>query len=115
MLQSLQPSRLVRLSTFVLLLTVTVPTLGDTIVLKNGLIYRGTTQQDNTLVFVYDGLKQVVIRDSKIARRVADNSVGNKEVFKLDQPIVQHAGVMPKEAYDIKASRWNERAQRTFE
>src|SRR3954470_21692991 len=92
-----------------------VAAFGDNIVMRNGLVSRGAAHQDNTLVYIFDGLKQVVVRDSKIAKRVPDSSFNNKEVFKLEQPLVQHAGVMPREAFDIKASPWNDRGRRSFE
>src|SRR5215208_5992064 len=98
-----------------LLLAVATPALGDNVVLKNGIVYRGTVDKDNTLVFIFDGLKRIVTRDSKIARVEADGAFGNGEVFDISQPLVQHSGVMPKEAFDIKTTPWNDRARRTFE
>src|SRR5437763_11524294 len=115
MLQASRPRRPAPSLAVLALLVAAVPALGDNIIMKNGLVYRGAVQQDNTLVYVFDGLKQVVIRDSKIAKRVPDSTFNNKEIFKLEQPLVQHAGVMPKEAFDIKASPWNDRGRRSFE
>lgn len=89
--------------------------LGENVILKNGTVYRGAVDQDNTLVSVFDGLKRVVVRDSKIARREANSSFGNWEVFKIEQPLIQHSGAMPREAYDIKATPWNNVGRRTFE
>lgn len=87
---------------------------GDNVILKNGIVYRGTVDQDNTLVSVFDGLKRVIIRDSKISRREPNTAFGNWEVFKLVQPLITHSGSMPKEAYDIEATPWNDRGRRTF-
>ena len=53
----------------------------DTVVLKNGNVYRGVIDRDNTLVYVFDGLKRVVVRDSKIARIEPDASFRNLEWF----------------------------------
>src|SRR5215212_4196446 len=98
-----------------LLLALATPALGDNIVLKNGIVYRGSVDKDNTLVFIFDGLKRVVTRDSKIARIEADSSFGNWEVFKLVQPLELHGGLMPKEASDIRATPWDDKGRRTFE
>jgi len=90
-------------------------TFAENVVLKNGIVYRGTVDQDNTIVFIDDGLRRIVIRDSKIARKEPDTTFNNGEVFKLSQPIVQHSGVMPKEAFAIKTTPWNDRGRRHFE
>ena len=34
---------------------------GDTITLKNGTIYRGTIDRDKPVIWIYDGLKRIVI------------------------------------------------------
>ena len=47
----------------------------DTIVLKNGVVYRGVVDRDKPLLWVYDGLKRVVLRDSKVARIESDASL----------------------------------------
>ena len=80
-----------------LALSTAVPGRADTIVLKNGNVYRGVVDKDNTLVSIFDGLKRVVIRDSKIARIEPDASFRNLEWFKIEQPLVVHGGSMPKE------------------
>ena len=43
--------------------------VAETITLKNGVVYRGSVDKDNTIVSIFDtdGLKRVIIRDSKIA------------------------------------------------
>ena len=35
----------------------------DSVILKNGIVYRGAVDKDNTILWVYDGLKRVVVRD----------------------------------------------------
>jgi acetyl esterase/lipase len=87
---------------------------GDTVVLKNGIAYRGVVDRDKPLLWVYDGLKRVVLRDSKVARIDSDASFRNLEVFRLEQPLVVHAGSMPKEVVSVSAQPWNDRGRRTF-
>lgn len=88
--------------------------LGDTIVLKNGVVYHGVVDKDNTLVWVYDGLKRVALRTTKIARTESDASLRNPEMFQIKQPLVVHAGAMPKEVIRVEAGLWNDRGRRTF-
>lgn len=87
----------------------------ENVILKNGIVYRGTVDRDNTLIYVFDGLKRIVVRDSKVARREPDTTFGNWEVFRIEQPLVQHAGVMPKEAFNIRTTPWNEFGRRSFQ
>jgi len=84
--------------------------------MKNGMVYRGlgTPDRDNTLVFIFDGLKRVVVRDSKIERIEANNAFRGGEGFQLDQPIVVHGGLMPKEVVSVEAGPWNEKGRRSF-
>ncbi|ODT97867.1 MAG: hypothetical protein ABS79_06805 [Planctomycetes bacterium SCN 63-9] len=88
----------------------------DTVTMKNGVIYKsqGAPERDNTLVYLWDGLKRIVVRDSKIDHITADNSFRTDETFKLDQPIVVHAGQMPKEVVSVQATEWNEKGRRSF-
>lgn len=88
--------------------------LGDTVVLKNGLTYRGTVDKDKPLIWVYDGLKRVVLRDSKVTRIDSDASLKNFQIFPVDQPLVVHGGAMPKEVISVTAGPWNDRGRRTF-
>jgi pimeloyl-ACP methyl ester carboxylesterase len=90
------------------------PVRGDTVVLKNGNIYRGVIDRDNTVVSVFDGLKRVVIRDSKIARIDPDASFRNLEWFRIEQPLVVHGGTMPKEVLSVTAQPFNDRGRRLF-
>jgi pimeloyl-ACP methyl ester carboxylesterase len=91
-------------------------TRGDTITLKNGLVYfsQGAPDKDGTLVYIWDGLKKTVIRDSKIARIVGDNTYRAGEKFQLVQPLVVHAGSMPKEVISVQAGPWNDKGRRSF-
>src|SRR5271165_5878400 len=96
------------------LLCMVVPSRGDTITLKNGLVYlsQGAPDKDATLVYIWDGLKKTVIRDSKIERVVGDNTYRTGEKFSLDQPISVYAGLMPKEVLSVQAGPWNEKGRR---
>jgi len=87
----------------------------DTVLLKNGVAYRGVVDRDKPLLWVYDGLKRVVLRDSKVARIDSDASFRNLEVFKLEQPLVVHGGSMPRDVTSVNAAPWNDRGRRSFE
>src|SRR4051794_8544593 len=73
----------------------------ETVTLKNGLVYRGAIDKDNTIVSIFDpdGLKRVIVRDSKIANITADPGTAKVEHFPIVQPLTVHAGEMPKEAF----------------
>ncbi|MDR3633655.1 MAG: alpha/beta hydrolase, partial [Isosphaeraceae bacterium] len=90
-------------------------TVADTIELKNGIVLHGTVDRDNTIYFIFDGLKRTMLRDSKISKVKADAGFRNFEVFKLEQPLVVHSGAMPKEVLKVHAEPWNDRGRRTFE
>jgi predicted esterase len=87
---------------------------GGTVTLKNGTVYRGVIDKDNTIVSVYDGLSRVVINDTKVARITNDPDT-KYELFRLKQPLEVHGGVMPITAVAIKASAWDKFGRRQFE
>jgi pimeloyl-ACP methyl ester carboxylesterase len=89
---------------------------GDRVIMKNGLVYvsQGTPDKDNSLIYIWDGLKRVIVRDSKIEKMVPGNDYRTGEKFQLIQPIVVHAGSMPKEVLSVDAGPWDERGRRTF-
>ena len=87
---------------------------GDTVFMKNGNVYRGEIDRDNTIVFIFDGLKRVVVRETKIARIESDASYRNLERFQLVQPLVVHGGTMPPFALDVQASPWDDKGRRSF-
>ena len=68
---------------------------GDSVIMKNGIVYRGqgAPDRDNTLVYISDGLKRVVVRDSKIERIEANNAFRTGEKFQLVQPMIVHGGL----------------------
>ena len=98
------------------LLCMAATTRGDTITLKNGMVYlsQGAPDKDATLVYIWDGLKKIVIRDSKIAQVVGDNTYRTGEKFQLVQPLVVHAGSMPREVLSVQAGPWNDKGRRPF-
>ncbi len=98
------------------LLCTAAPARGDTITLKNGLVYlsQGAPDKDATLVYIWDGLKKIVIRDSKIERVVGDNTYRTGEKFSLVQPMVVHAGSMPREVLSVQTGPWNAKGRRPF-
>jgi pimeloyl-ACP methyl ester carboxylesterase len=89
---------------------------GDTVIMKSGVVYRsmGPPDRDNTLVYISDGLKRVVVRDSRIERIEANSAFRGGEKFQLVQPLVVHGGLMPKEVVSVEAGPWDERGRRTF-
>ena len=76
----------------------------DRVIMKNGLVYvsQGTPDKDNSLVYIWDGLKRVVVRDSKVEKIVPDNDYRTGERFQLVQPMMVHAGSMPKEVISVR-------------
>lgn len=89
---------------------------GDSIQMKNGIVYRsmGQPDKDGTLIYIWDGIKKIVVRDSKIERMVADNAFRTGERFQLVQPLVKHAGAMPREVISVEAGAWNDKGRRSF-
>lgn len=91
---------------------------GDTVVMKNGMSYRtlaAPDRGDDTLLYLWDGLKKIVVRDSKVERTIADNTLRTGEKFSLVQPMTVHAGIMPKEVVAISAEPWDEKGRRRFQ
>ena len=88
----------------------------DSVIMKNGMVYRsqGPPDRDNTLVVIWDGLKRVVVRDSKIEKINPDNSFRTGEVFQLVQPMVVHGGALPRDLISVEAGPWDERGRRSF-
>src|ERR1035438_2835708 len=89
---------------------------GDSVIMKSGIVYRsmGAPDRDNTLVYISDGLKRVVVRDSRIERIEANNAFRAGEKFQLVQPLVVHAGLMPKDVVSVDAGPWDDRGRRPF-
>ena len=53
--------------------------------------------------YISDGLKRVVVRDSKIERIEANNAFRTGEKFQLVQPMTVHGGIMPDEVISVQA------------
>ena len=87
---------------------------GDTVLLKNGTILRGTVDRDNTLVFVNDNLKRVIFYNSKISKVDSDTGFSRLERFALVQPLDVHVGVQPAAAVNIQAEPWDAKGRRMF-
>ncbi len=88
----------------------------DSVIMKNGMVYRsqGPPDRDNTIVVIWDGLKRVVVRDSKIEKINPDNAFRTGEVFQLVQPMVVHGGAMPRDLISVEAGPWDDRGRRSF-
>ncbi len=89
------------------------PALADIVTLESGLVLRGEIDKDGTLLSVFDGLRRVLVRDTKVASRqsAAADAV---EQFKIDQPLLLHAGAMPTYAINISAGPWDDSGRRPF-
>ena len=78
-------------------------------------LYGGTVDRDNTLRQISDGLKRIVIRDSKIERITPSEPYRNLERFAISQPLTVHAGAMPKyRRRRRKPNPWDEKGRRKF-
>ncbi len=97
-----------------LALLAATPARGDEIITKNKLVYRGTVDKDNTLRQISDGLKRVVIRDSKIERIIPGESYRRFDAFEISQPMEVHGGAMPSSAVGIQATPWDAKGRREF-
>ena len=89
---------------------------GDSVIMKSGIVYRGigAPDRDNTLVYIWDGVKRIKVRDSRIERVEANNAYRGGETFKLVQPLVVHGGLMPTDVVAVEAGPWDERGRRQF-
>lgn len=89
----------------------------DTVVMKNGMTYRtvGPPDRDNTLMFLWDGVKKIVVRDTKVDHVSPDGSLRTGETFSLVQPLTVHGGVMPKDVVAVNAEPWDEKGRRQFQ
>ncbi len=90
---------------------------GDLVTLKNGAILRGTVDKDNAYISIFDGLKRVIVRDSKVASITPEPPAARQqsERFTLIQPLEKHGGMMPSHALGIQATPWDEFGQRIFQ
>jgi pimeloyl-ACP methyl ester carboxylesterase len=104
------------ITTGLVVLCACIDSRADSVIMKNGIVYRGigAPDRDNTLVYISDGVKRVIIRDSKIEKIEANNAFRTGEKFQLIQPMTVHGGVMPSAVIGVEAGPWNERGRRSF-
>jgi pimeloyl-ACP methyl ester carboxylesterase len=88
--------------------------LGDVVVLKNGMVYRGESDKDVPLVHIYDGLKRVLVRETKVQKIDTQDSPEKLEQFLPQQPLKIQGGEMPATAIILQATPWDETGRRTF-
>lgn len=113
-----RPPRLAALSLALAALAIpAVAARADSVVMKTGQTFRtlGPPDRDNTLMYLWDGLKKIVVRDSKVESVVPDGSLRTGEKFSLVQPMTVHGGVMPKDVVGVIAEPWNEKGRRQFQ
>ncbi|MEO6810682.1 MAG: alpha/beta hydrolase, partial [Isosphaeraceae bacterium] len=87
----------------------------DTVILKNGTVYRGLVDTDNTIVSIFDGMTRTVVRDTKIERTIHGAEPKYEQFPLLGQPLEVHGGKMPTYAINIKATPWDAFGRRRFE
>src|SRR4051812_13894265 len=68
----------------------------DRVTLKNGAVYEGTRDRDNTIVSIFDEIRRIILHNAKIERIDSDAGTGSFERFRLVQPIEVHGGAMPE-------------------
>jgi len=113
-------NRPLRLAALLLAALASVPAVAaraDSVVMKNGQTFETIRppDRDNTLMFLWDGLKKIVVRDSKVQRVIPGGTLGTGEKFSLVQPMTVHAGAMPKDVLGVIAEPWNEKGRRQFQ
>jgi hypothetical protein len=89
------------------------PARADVVTLESGLVLKGDVDKDGTILSVFDGLRRVLVRDTKVASRQAA-AAETVETFKVDQPLITHAGAMPTYAIGIDAGPWDDTGRRAF-
>ncbi len=108
------PAALVATSAILAALGPALVARGDSVLLKDGTVYHGAVDKDNTLVFVSDNLKRTIFYNSKIGKIESDPGFSQMEGFKIYQPLEVHAGVMPPAAVNIRATPWDSKGRRMF-
>jgi hypothetical protein len=106
--------RNVRSLVIVLFLVSGATAWGETVVLKNGTVYRGTVDRDNTIVTIYDALRRIVVRDTKVAK-FSSESAEKLESFPVVQPLEEKGGVMPRVILSTRATPFDAFGRRSFE
>src|SRR5262245_14408045 len=86
----------------------------DVVTLKSGLVLQGEIDKDNTILSVYDGLKRIIVRDTKVAS-IEPSASDRFEAFRVEQPLIKHGGEKPTVALAIKAGEWSDQGRRSFQ
>jgi predicted esterase len=94
-------------------LVLPVAARADVVTLESGLVLKGDVDKDGTILAVFDGLRRVLVRDTKVASRQGA-AADTFESFKIDQPLVTHSGAMPTYAVGIDAGPWDDTGRRAF-
>ena len=94
-------------------LLVAVPAPADVVTLKNGGVYKGLVDNEDTLVSIFDGMSRTVVRDTKVAR-IDKDAEPKPAAFPLVQPMDVHAGSMPPFAYNVRITPWDQYGRRSF-
>src|SRR5262249_51237614 len=88
----------------------------DKVTLRNGTVYHGLLDEEETVVSIFEGSSRTVIRNSKIAKNGIQNEAEPKqEIFRPQQPIEVHGGAMPKDVIGVKAGPWDTNGRRSFQ
>lgn len=90
------------------------PIRADLVRMKNDLVYRGLVHHEDTIYQINDGIKRVIVRDSKVAKFERDTSLRTLESFHLEQPVEPRGGPMPDFVLGVKAAPFDEYGQRGF-
>jgi hypothetical protein len=86
----------------------------DTVVMKNGIVYKGDVDKDPPIVQVFDGLRRVVVRETQVAKINEAAESEKLEQFNPVQPMSIQGGSMPVAAINIEASPWDLSGRRSF-
>ncbi len=87
-----------------------------TVVLRDGEIYQGLVEKDNTIISVTSPLKRVMFRFTRKKEEFEEASPPAGNTFQLIQPDkVEARGKFPEVAVDIQAGPWDEDGRRLFE
>lgn len=89
------------------------PASADKVTLNSGVVLEGEVDKDATILTIYDDLKRVIVRDTKVAR-VETSAVRRFEEFRVDQPLVVHGGKMPTAVVAVQAGSWDDKGRRHF-
>ncbi len=82
--------------TLLFFLSLSALTFGENVVLKNGIVYRGSIRWTTSSSSSTTASNAWSCADSKIARKDPDTTFGHWEVFKLEQPLLLHGGSCPR-------------------